>query len=292
MVHYFKLAGQRMVLDCASGFTANVDEITYKMLAYLTLPLPEDCPSAIRYDMAKYDSELVDKTYRTILADHKAGKLYTAIPFDADRSATLHICSSDAPLSALDGVQAPVYLSETDHAENAAALCRAAKKNGVCVTVNMTIEGDYACDRLIVCESLYTKYKNSAPTVGVRFTYDVRAPKLLDFVIALADDGVTLIDAVPANAKEAVAGAQTALTKELGKVAKELFLRTKEGRCVEFLPFSRMARGASCGGNAFTDVCGSCSHRMYCGGRPTSEADCEIRRTCADCSIFLALNEK
>lgn len=297
MVHYFKLAGQRMVLDCASGYIANVDEMTYKMLVYLTTPLPADCPSAIRYDMAKYDSALVDKTYAAILADHKAGRLYTDIPFDAERSVTLHVLSSDAPCTVLDNACAPVLLLDTDRAENAAALCRAAKDKGLCVTVHMTAEGDYPCDRLLVCETLHKAYRDKAPTVGVWFTYDVRAPKLLDKLTALADDGITLIDAVPETPADAAFGAQTVLIKELGKVAKELFLREKEGRAVEFLPFSVMERGAKFGDGAFSAPCMTCSHRTRCGGMCYStvrdiDADCELRRTLADASILLELNRK
>ncbi len=292
MVHYFKLAGQRMVLDCASGYTAAVDEIAYKMLAYLTLPLPADCPSAIRYDMAKYDSALVDKTYQRILADHKAGMLYTDTPFDTEKCVTMHIISSDTKVTALEGSTAPVLLTDTDDAENAAALCRAAKENGVCVTVHMTKEGHYPCDRLLVDASLYEKYRAAAPKVGVYFAYDVKAPKIQEQVVALADAGVTLINAYPANPTDAVFGAQTVLVKAFGKVAKELFLRTKEGRPIEFLPFAVMERGAKFGKDAFCDTCGACSHRMYCGGKRISDADCEIRRACADAKILLELNEK
>lgn len=310
MVHYFKLAGQRMVLDEASGYTAAVDEITYKMLAYLTLPLPKDCPSAIRYDMAKYDSELVEKTYAAILSKHKAGCLYTDSAFDENRPLTHCALPSAASTNTLeralkvegdngDGGCVPVLLSDTDDVLQAQKLCLAAKERGAQVTVLMTKEcrdPDTAeflltCDRLLVPETLYEAYRNAAPAVGVRLAYDVKAPNLLARVNAYADAGVTLMDAYPSDPNACVAGEQTALIKELGKVAKELFLRAKEGRGVAFLPFSMQYRGAKLGVDAFTNTrCKTCSHRMHCGGYPRSEADCEVRRACADAEILLALN--
>lgn len=309
MVHYFKLAGQRMVLDEASGYTAAVDEITYKMLAYLTLPLPKDCPSAIRYDMAKYDSELVEKTYAAILSKHREGYLYTDAAFDANRALTHCVLSSAASTDTLEralkcaandgGGCVPVLLSDTDDVLQAQKLCLAAKEKGAQVTVLMTKEcrdPDTAeflltCDRLLVPEALYEAYRNAVPAVGVRFAYDAKVPNLLARVNAYADAGVTLMDAYPSDPDARAAGEQTALIKELGKVAKELFLRAKEGRSVEFLPFSMQYRGAKFGVDAFTDTkCKTCSHRMHCGGYPRSDADCEVRRACADAQILLALN--
>lgn len=279
-----------MVLDEASGYTAAVDEITYKMLAYLTTPLPADCPSAIRYDMAKYDSELVDKTYQDILAQHKAGKLYTNVPFDPDRPMTHCMMTSVSPLSTLEGVTCPVVLCDTHNTEHAKEICAAAKEKGLHLTVLMTEEGDFPCDRLLVEENLYSRYKTAAPTVGVRFSYDVKAPKILDRVTALADEGITLIDAYPTNPDDRAAGEQTTLIKELGKVAKELFLRIKEGRAVEFLPFAWQCRNAKHAEAVFChERCLTCSHRMHCGGRALSYADCEIKRACADAQILLEL---
>ena len=199
MVHYFKLAGTRLVLDEASGYTAAVDEITYKMLAYLTLPLPNDCPSAIRYDMAKYDSALVGKTYREILEMHRAGKLYTDVPFDADRPVTALVCGSDTPLTVLQACSAPIVLRDTDNPQNALKICETAKETGRSVTVCMTKSGDYQCDRLLVTPGDYAAYRHAAPVVGVRFSYDGNKPDILGRVISFANEGITLLDAYPEN---------------------------------------------------------------------------------------------
>ena len=291
MVHYFKLAGGRFVLDEASGYAAAVDEITYKMLAYLTLPLPEDCPSAIRYDMAKYDSRLVDETYAAILEKHKAGLLYTDVPFDAEKAPSLCAVTSVSPAETLDGITCPVLLGDTNNTENARLLCKAAKEKGLTLTVILTQDGDFPCDRLIVPAEKYAQYRTAAPQVGVRFSYDVKKPDILSKLIEYADDGITLIDAYPENPREREEGAQTALLKEFGRAAKELFLRKKEGRPVEFLPIAMQGKDAKHGVGAHrNERCLTCSHRTVCGGRRLSFADCEVKKTLADCAVMLELS--
>lgn len=291
MVHYFKLAGQRIVLDEASGYAAAVDEITYKMLAYLTLPLPEDCPSAIRYDMAKYDSRLVDETYAAILEKHRTGQLYTDIPFDADKAPSLCTLTSVSPTASLDGITCPVLLGDTNNTDNAHLLCRTAKEKGLTLTVILTEDGTFPCDRLIVPAAKYVQYRGSAPVVGVRFSYNVKKPDFLSKLIEYADDGITLIDAYPENPEERTEGEQTVLLKEFGRTAKELFLRKKEGRPVEFLPIAMQGKNAKHGIGAHrNERCGTCSHRMTCGGRRLSFADCEVKRTLADCAVLLELS--
>ena len=290
MVHYFKRAGQRIVVDDCTGYAMTVDEITYKMLAYLTPPLPDDCPSAIRYDMAKYDSRLVDAAYERILTLYRLGKLYTEVPFDADRAPTLCPLSSSASPDVINGTHAHVLLCDTDNAENASEICRRAKDAGLSVTVLLTADGVFPCDRLLVPEDRYEAYAGAAPAVGVRFSYDVTAPAILSRVIALADRGITLVDAFPKNPDMRRAGEQTALIKELERTAKELFLRKKEGRPVDFLPFSIHGMNAKHGTDAHcAPACITCSHRMICGGIRLSDADCEIKRSLADSAVMLSI---
>ena len=48
MVHSFKYGGYRFAYDTVSGTLFRFDELTYKMLDYIGLPMPVDCPSALR----------------------------------------------------------------------------------------------------------------------------------------------------------------------------------------------------------------------------------------------------
>ncbi len=78
MVHSFKLGGRRIAYDSASGSLHLFGELAYKMLDYIELPMPKDCPSALRYDLAKYDSAAIDETYEELVTLYRAGALYGA----------------------------------------------------------------------------------------------------------------------------------------------------------------------------------------------------------------------
>ncbi len=78
MVHSFKLGGHRWAYDSGSRTLHILDELMFKMLDYIELPMPKDCPSALRYDLAKYDSEAIDSTYAELYRLYTEGKLYSS----------------------------------------------------------------------------------------------------------------------------------------------------------------------------------------------------------------------
>ena len=84
MVHKFKFGVHRFIYDSESGYTHAVDELGYKMLDYLELPMAKDCPSALRYDLAKYDSDAISAVYAEFRKLSDKGKLFAAdVAFDA-----------------------------------------------------------------------------------------------------------------------------------------------------------------------------------------------------------------
>ena len=76
MVHTFKFSGQRMAYDSVSGLTLPLSELAYKMLDYIELPMPKECSSALRYDLAKFDSTAVSETYGELYTLYSEGKLF------------------------------------------------------------------------------------------------------------------------------------------------------------------------------------------------------------------------
>lgn len=78
MVHSFKLGGHRWAYDSGSRSLHILDELMFKMLDYIELPMPKDCPSALRYDLAKYDSAAIDSTYAELYRLYTEGKLYSS----------------------------------------------------------------------------------------------------------------------------------------------------------------------------------------------------------------------
>ena len=76
MVHSFKYGGYRFAYDTVSGTLFRFNELTYKMLDYIGLPIPVDCPSALRYDLAKYDSMAISDAYDALYALSEEGKIF------------------------------------------------------------------------------------------------------------------------------------------------------------------------------------------------------------------------
>ncbi len=76
MVHTFKIGGHRIAYDSVSGYVLPLSELTFKMLDYITLPMPAECSSALRYDLAKYDSAEIREEYSRIYELYRDGKLF------------------------------------------------------------------------------------------------------------------------------------------------------------------------------------------------------------------------
>ena len=91
MVHSFKLGGHRWAYDSGSRTLHILDELAFKMLDYIELPMPKDCPSALRYDLAKYDSAAIDDTYAELYKLYIDGSLYSD-----DRTDDSSVCPIEA----------------------------------------------------------------------------------------------------------------------------------------------------------------------------------------------------
>ncbi len=300
MIHLFKAAGQRFVLDAASGTVTAVDEIAYKMLAYLTPPLPAACPSAIRYDMAKYDSQLVERTYQGLLLHYQNGRIFSDTQTEGEPAPIRTVVCTSRD-SAVVFAQAEEFfsfiLTDTDDPAGAVRLCRAAEAAGAaCITVRMTAEAPagscYPCSRLLTSEADYPAHASDAPAVGVWFACSPTAPQVLEHVIRLADSGITLLDMVPDLSSAASASEVSALCKSINKTAKELYLRAKEGRPVTFLPFEAEARHS--GARALCGDCKTCTHRAVCAPNTIlsscaapNPAVCAVNMACIDAQLAL-----
>lgn len=111
MVHTFKFGGRRFAYDSVCGALYSIDELAYKMLDYIELPMPKDCPSALRYDLAKYDSIAIGATYDELYKLYAGGRLYAAEPAENEsepapehtssgvviKSGNAVVCSHSAP---------------------------------------------------------------------------------------------------------------------------------------------------------------------------------------------------
>ncbi len=76
MVYTLKFAGKKYAYDSATGATVALPSLLYKMVEALEPPLATLCPTSLRYELAKYDSNDVSNAYDCILEYAENGLLY------------------------------------------------------------------------------------------------------------------------------------------------------------------------------------------------------------------------
>lgn len=80
MVHLFIQNGFRMALDSGSGTVLVLTELSYKILEYLKLPIAPRCPINLRYNLAKFPANDVEKAYGELYQLYLDGKLFADDP--------------------------------------------------------------------------------------------------------------------------------------------------------------------------------------------------------------------
>lgn len=78
MVHIFKVSGKKIAFDSASGAFVSLTALANKMMGALTAPLSPVCPTSLRYELAKYDSEDVSDTYDRLYSLQEQGILFAS----------------------------------------------------------------------------------------------------------------------------------------------------------------------------------------------------------------------
>ena len=66
MLFLVKNSGHKYAYDTASGAFIPLGSLEYKMLTALEPPLEKNCPTSLRYELAKYDSDDVSESYAKI----------------------------------------------------------------------------------------------------------------------------------------------------------------------------------------------------------------------------------
>lgn len=90
MVHIYEFNSYFLVYDSESGYVQRLDELQYTALRFVTPPLEEECPSALRYSLAKYESGEVKSAYSSIYELYREGKLFSADGRDIPSSVGTH----------------------------------------------------------------------------------------------------------------------------------------------------------------------------------------------------------
>ena len=76
MLYTFRFEGKKYAYDSASGAVMQPTTLQFKMLGAIVPPLTPACPTSLRYELAKFDSNDVEDTYDDIYALAKQGVLY------------------------------------------------------------------------------------------------------------------------------------------------------------------------------------------------------------------------
>ncbi len=76
MVYTLKFEGKKYAYDSATGAVVTLSSLQFKMMEALEPPLEPLCPTSLRYELAKYDSNDVSDAYDSILEFANNGLLY------------------------------------------------------------------------------------------------------------------------------------------------------------------------------------------------------------------------
>ncbi len=76
MIYTLKFEGKKYAYDSATGATIALTSLPFKMVEALEPPLEPLCPTSLRYELAKFDSNDVSEAYEVILKYAEEGALY------------------------------------------------------------------------------------------------------------------------------------------------------------------------------------------------------------------------
>ena len=63
MIYLYKYNGRKCCYDSKSGAVIELTALQYKMMGAIEAPLTPACPTSLRYELAKFDSEDVSEAY-------------------------------------------------------------------------------------------------------------------------------------------------------------------------------------------------------------------------------------
>ena len=66
MLVLFRHSNKKYAYDTVAGSLSAVGALEFRMLEALTPPMPPVCPTALRYELAKYSSDAVEESYDSL----------------------------------------------------------------------------------------------------------------------------------------------------------------------------------------------------------------------------------
>ncbi len=266
MLHFYKINGHRVALDTVGKKAFTVSALAMKMLDSVTPPMSPDCPSSLRYSMAKYDSQDLAAAYAELYDLYSKGLLFgpetNEVPSE-ERFTEISIRRKDD----ITAVKGAITAGNT--------------------RLHILIQGMSAGDAADIAGqfSMYPEIRffYKAPDGGTDSNewvllntagcYVYAVGEFLSGVLGLADKGVRFISAELPTDSKAVA-----------KLAKEMEKRAKDGNSFRFAAFDTAADIPA--GAVPDSHCAECWARSICGGRYTAAPElCDSERVVIECAF-------
>ena len=276
MVYMYKLNGHRGAFDCAARTAYPLSALALKIIETVTPPLTPDCPSALRYAMAKYDSHDLADAYAEVYALYEKGLLFCDKPAEGTDPAYLYAVIDSSAAAVREKIEAAA-------AAGFGHMIVYVRDASVCLA--STLKEAYAGKADV--KAVLTLDPAALSDADIAALNDagcyIRTASMAD-ALALADRGARFVDAeIPAT---------EAGRKEAVKLAKEIDKRGKDGKGFSFASFD-FALLSKEGFDAHKPACADCWAKEICGGYRLGDGDactalCENERTCLECAITLS----
>ena len=76
MLILFRHSGKKFAYDTVVGSLIQIGALEHRMLEALTPPMAPTCPTALRYDLAKYSSDAVEQAYDALYEKAANGVIF------------------------------------------------------------------------------------------------------------------------------------------------------------------------------------------------------------------------
>ncbi len=267
MLHIYKINGHRVALDTVGKKAYPISALAMKMLEGITSPMSPDCPSSLRYSMAKYDSQDLAAAYAELYDLYTKGLLFGQAMDEEparERFSTMTIKSKEdkaALRSFVDSGKTRIHV--TVHVLSAEETALLAEEYRSYVEIRFFYDGPK--------DKITPDVRTQLNDAGCYVRADGDFPSA---VLALADDGFKFISAdLPPDAKA------------VARLAKEMEKRAKDGAGFRFAAFDTVAEIPE---RVTPDAhCADCWAKSICGGRFTGVPElCDAERTVIECAFI------
>ena len=271
MLHFFKLNGHRAAYDCAHRVYSPLSPLSMKIAECVTPPLPGECPSALRYTFAKYDSSDLSEAYGEVSAlyDRVASSNEPKIDFYSFIQTSSSMAEMEIEDALAHGIERLYLYVKNATLENLQSL-----------TASYSSKMDL---HLIADSEAFTAA--NAECLNAMRCY-IKAPaggKTVDSVLALCSQGFRFIDADISASPEGI--------QEAVYLAREFERLRDAGFIIDFAPFT-LALMTESGYDTVPDACSECWAREMCRGSILSSSGekssaCALRKTLMECAVIL-----